>query len=511
MSPRHSRALFILAVACAVGTCTPDDSGRNSCQTDSHCNPPRVCREQICVPPSQGSVWPGFVEIGGALGDQCTAALAADPTAAVGPLTFIPCTSGQACEELAWDGAVTGNTTGSASLLEFEVQFARDAAGQAQRLLVRRHYPIGPASDPNPYEAVLYDLASGAPLAVLRNKGNRPAPVSGSSGTISGGIGVACFAIPVATLQGLWLAGAPSRSGAVVAGFLQVPGSTSVALMPAGADATFLFNAAVPLDDRLALSQDDGNIVVVSSDGSSQSTFGPGQRVWLQGTVGDRFLTANTVGPVYFTLDSALQFAPYGESQTLVTDGAHVVYVKPTATGFEAVEVSAADGISQPRVLLTLDDPSKQPDAPFGSPALRVFGTAIGDQTLVVLTNEVDLLMIDTGPITAHIVNLATAAVETKVVLANSKPSGGLAGELRLARLRGGRALAWRAELRWRRGQKGVAGPAVRHERHEHSSVPETRRGPPVSGTPAATESDHSTFTRSGPNVTTMPGPDGVW
>src|SRR5580698_1422139 len=55
---------------------------------------------------SQPSPWTGFNRIA-ALGNGCTASLAADPAAAMGPLTFIPCTSGEAqCEELRWDGAV---------------------------------------------------------------------------------------------------------------------------------------------------------------------------------------------------------------------------------------------------------------------------------------------------------------------------------------------------------------------------------------------------------------------
>jgi len=433
MSSRGACGSIIVAVACAAAACTVSNSGRDQCQMDSDCNRPRVCRAAMCVAPSQASVWPGFVEIGGALGTACTAALAADPTSAIGALSFIPCTSGEACEELSWDGAVHWNPTGSGDLLEFDVQFARDAQGHASRVLVRHHYAIGASYGPNPYEAVLYDVASGAPLAVLRNEGSR-APTTGSSG----GSGMDCVVTPIATPAGLWLAGAPGRSAETVAGFVPVPGSAPVTLVPAGADGTFLLNAAVALDDRLALSQNDGKIVVVSREGASQSTYGPGQRVWLQDFVGDRFLTANTVGPAYFTLDSTLQFAPYGEQQTLVTDGARVVYVKTTDTGFEASEVSAADGVSAPGVLLTLTDPSKQPGAPFGSPVLQVFGSAIGDDTLVVLTYEAPTFTSDTGPITAHIVNLATAAVQTKVVLTNSNTSAGLNGEHRLFGYAGG-------------------------------------------------------------------------
>ena len=90
MSRRGASGLIIVAIACAPAACTLTNSGRDRCQTDSDCNAPRVCRAAMCVGPSQASVWPGFVEIGGALGTDCTAALAADPASAIGALTFIP-------------------------------------------------------------------------------------------------------------------------------------------------------------------------------------------------------------------------------------------------------------------------------------------------------------------------------------------------------------------------------------------------------------------------------------
>src|SRR3954451_11942395 len=92
MSPRGACGFIIVAVASAAAACTVSNGGRDQCQTDSDCNGPRVCRAEMCVAPAQASVWPGFVEIGGALGSECTAALAADPTSAIGALSFIPCT-----------------------------------------------------------------------------------------------------------------------------------------------------------------------------------------------------------------------------------------------------------------------------------------------------------------------------------------------------------------------------------------------------------------------------------
>src|SRR5262245_47736288 len=378
---------------------------------------------------SPASLWPGFVEIGGGLGGGCSAALASDPAAALGPLTFIPCSSGEACEELKWDGAIRWDPTGSGDLLEFNLQFARDAQGLATRLLVRHHYPIGSSYGPNPYEAALYDLATGLPLAVLRNVGGRGAFGGGSD----------CFIVPIATRQGLWLAGGPRRSDPALAGYLATPGPTTVTLAASGADATFLFNAAFAFDDRLALSQDDGKIVLVAPDGNG-STYGPGQRVWLEGSIRDRFLTANEApseGPIYFGLDYALNFTPFGGRETLLTDGANVGYVKPTEVGFEVWTVSAADGQSDARLLATLIDPNMGM-SPIQAPRLTLHGTAIGDGKLVVLTYMAAAFTSDTGPLTAHVIDLSTGSEDQFRALDNSPTSLLQAGARQLLAYAGG-------------------------------------------------------------------------
>jgi hypothetical protein len=366
---------------------------------------------------SSDGVWPGFVELG-AFGRECTAAMATEPAKAVGPLHFIPCTSGESnCEELKWDGGVTYSMGGD-DLLEFDLQFVRDELGQATRLLVRHHYPVGDSWGINPYEAVLYDLASGAPLAVLRNIGGRGPFGEGSD----------CFVVPIASTHGLWLVGAQSRSDSVLAAHIAVPGPLSSPFRAVPVDATYLSNAALAFDDRLALSQSDGKIVMAAADGSAGSAYGPGQRVWLAGVVGDRFLAVNDKGaggPHYFVLDRTLQFAEYGGTDSLSTDGARVAFTRSGAAGLEAWTVAPSDGKSEARLLATIPPPSQQPGDPT---TLGLFGSAMSDGAYVLLTNA-QAFGPRTGAITANVIDIGTGSVKSDQVLSDAE--GAKLGELR--------------------------------------------------------------------------------
>ena len=89
-------------------------------------------------------------------------------------------------------------------------------------------------------------------------------------------------------------------------------------------DSTFLNNAALAFDDRIALSQDDGKIVVADTNGNDKGVYGPGERVWLSSTIGDAFLTLDdqaSNGDQYFTLDPSMVFAPYGNGDPLPPTG----------------------------------------------------------------------------------------------------------------------------------------------------------------------------------------------
>src|SRR5262249_51689905 len=131
------------------------------------------------------------------------------------------------------------------------------------------------------------------------------------------------------------------------------------------------------------------------------------------------FLTVNPAGPRYYTLDTSLQFAPYGDSAQLLTDGVNVVYILTTGTGFEIGTVSAFDGISESQVLATLFDPATQPGWPSIGPGyLTVFGTAVGDGKVIVLTYS--SISSDTGPITANVIDLASGELSSSIVLSNS-------------------------------------------------------------------------------------------
>jgi hypothetical protein len=360
---------------------------------------------------AQPSPWTGFNRIT-AFGSGCTASLAADPAAAIGPLTFIPCTSGEAqCEELRWDGAVHWDPGGGGDLLVFEVQFVHDDTGQATRALVRHHYPIGSGYDPNPYEAVLYDLSSGAPLAVFRNNGTQAGgPTIGSPED--------CFVVPVASPHGLWLVGAQDLSApGMLAAYLDGPGAASPTFQPVQVDSTFLNNAALAFDDRIALSQDDGKIVVADTSGHGKGIYGPGERVWLSSTIGDRFLTLNdqaSDGDHYFTLDRSMAFAPYGGSDPLATDGVHIAYWKASSNGIEAWTADAADGVANATKLANVPSPSSATEL------LTYFGSALDRGTYSLLTIVDDELMSGTGPVTATVVSVDGGTAVTEQVLANA-------------------------------------------------------------------------------------------
>jgi hypothetical protein len=345
---------------------------------------------------SQGAAslqWPGFVDLG-AFGDQCTAAIATVPASAAGPLTFIPCTSGEAnCEEVKWDGAITWAPAGE-NLLVFDMQIVFNEAGQSTRLLLRHHYPptttAGTGYGTLPYEAVLYDLASGAPLFVLRNVG----------GTGPFGAGSNCFVVPVASPDGVWLAGTDGNSGKVQVAYLALPSGAFPTFRASSVDTTFVNNLAVAFDDRLATEQDDGRIVV-DSMGQSTSTYGPGEHVSLSSTVGDRFLTVNPNGSDggvhHFTLDPSMQFATYGGSAAMVSDGAEIAYFTTAGSTLEAWTASVSDGTSGAQSLTTVSSPSCGPPGYFGS--------AVGDNTYALLTYASGSFS-NTNPVTGTIVAL---------------------------------------------------------------------------------------------------------
>jgi hypothetical protein len=387
-------------------------------------------------PQPQLNLWTGFTRIT-AFGSGCTAALADDPATAMGPLTFIPCTSGEAqCEELRWDGAVHWDPGGSGDMLVFDVQFVHDATGRATRVLVRHHYPIGDGYGPDPYEAVLYDLSSGVPLAVLRNNGTQ----ASTDGIESGGGD--CLAIPVASPHGLWLIGGQDRSAAMVAAYLDEPGSVSPAFHPLQVDASFLTNAAIAFDDRLAVSQDDGKIVVADTQGGDNGVYGPGERVWLWSTIGDRFVVVNdkaSDGDHYYTLDSSMAFARYGGTDPIATDGVHIVSRKTTAGGIEAWTADAADGTTNATMLASV------PSVTSAFDSLTYFGDALDQGTYALLTDVQGDGSDSTGPVTATVVPVSGGTAATGTAFADAENDSLLPGYRQLVGFAGG--YLWFAEV----------------------------------------------------------------
>ena len=165
--------------------------------------------------------------------------------------------------------------------------------------------------------------------------------------------------------------------------YIDGPGAASPTFQPVQVDSTFLNNAALAFDDRIALSQDDGKIVVADASGNDKGVYGPGERVWLSSTIGDQFLTLNdqaSDGDHYFTLDRSMAFAPYGGSDPLVTDGVHIAYSKTSSSGIEAWTADAADGVANATKLADVPSPSAS------SELLTYFGGAVDQGTYSLLT-----------------------------------------------------------------------------------------------------------------------------
>jgi hypothetical protein len=239
----------------------------------------------------------------------------------------------------------------------------------------------------------------------------------------------------VASPDGLWLVGAQGQSAtSMLAAYLDGPGAASPTFLPVQVDSTFLNNAALAFDDRIALSQDDGKIVVADTSGNDKGVYGPGERVWLSATIGDDFLTLNdqaSDGDQYFTLDRSMAFSPYGGSDPLTTDGVHIAYWKTSSAGLEAWTADAADGTT---------NATKLTEVPAVSSAfehLAFFGAALDRGTYALLTN-VQGETSDTGPITATVVSVDGGAAQTGHVLAEAGTDPLLPGYRQLIGFAGG-------------------------------------------------------------------------
>lgn len=276
------------------------------------------------------AAWSGFTRLED-LGDVCSAATAIEPSKEYSPLTWIPCASGLAgCEELKWDGVLRWDPTGDGDMLEFHARLALDSAGRATRLSVVRRYPRGPAYQGIPFEAVVYDLTSGAPLAAIRNVGS-----INDGGTI-GSESPRCELEPIPTQNGLWLVGNPSGQTSMVAGFTNYENRTAIKLRPVEASRD-AFDATISgSDDVLGLEEKDGKLVRVGVDPARDaSSYGPAVRVRLEQVVGTDFITSNTqpAGPTqFFRFDQNAKFTSLAIRGTLPRfDGIRVASVEQAA------------------------------------------------------------------------------------------------------------------------------------------------------------------------------------
>jgi hypothetical protein len=249
----------------------------------------------------------GFVRYS-TLGSGCTAAVAVSPAEHYRPLSFIPCPTGEAgCGELAWDGPVRWDPIGTGDMLEFSVQVGLDATGASSRLLVTHQYPTGNTSG-IPYEAVAYDVKSGAPIAAWRNLGDDD---DGTPGSASSGGSDCLVNVGVGESSTIVVA---KRSDAATIGFavasLEHP-SDARTFTTIDVDESVMDRPLFAGGNTAALERADGRLYRVDlSTGANVASYGPNIRVWLAGVAGTDVLTrsANPAADGYYWFDGENSF-----------------------------------------------------------------------------------------------------------------------------------------------------------------------------------------------------------
>jgi hypothetical protein len=275
----------------------------------------------------------GFVRYS-ALGSGCTAAVAVSPAEHYGPLSFIPCPTGEAgCGELAWDGPVRWDPIGTGDMLKFSVQVGLDATGASSRLLVTHQYPTGNTSG-LPYEAVAYDVKSGAPIAAWRNLGDQDdqtpgrASIGGSDCLVNVGIGESS-AVVVA-----------KHSNAATIGFavanLEHP-SEARTFTTIDVDESVMDRPLFAGGSTAAFERADGRLYRVDlATGANVASYGPNVRVWLAGVAATDVLTrsANPGSDGYYWFDGENSFRRVPLSAPVaLADPLRLVWIAPTAKG----------------------------------------------------------------------------------------------------------------------------------------------------------------------------------
>ena len=326
----------------------------------------------------------GFVRYS-ELGSSCTAAVAVAPADLYGPLSLIPCPTGESgCAQLAWDGPVRWDPIGTGDMLKFSVQVALDASGAPSRLLVTHQYPTGSTSG-TPYEAVAYDLENGAPIAAWRNLGDRQVQTSSHTTTIGGG-SYCELNVGIGESSAVVLA---KRSNAATIGFavasLEHP-SEAQTFTTIDVDGAVMDRPLLASGSTAAFERADGRLYRVDlATGANVASYGPNIRVWLAGVAGPDVLTrsANPSADGYYWFDGESSFRRVSLSAPVaLSDALRVVWLAPTTKGLGVYVAphDAPDPATVGALIAEIPASAKGLKATLGASALAVQASPAGDE-----------------------------------------------------------------------------------------------------------------------------------
>lgn len=351
--------------------------------------------------PGQKPSIDGFRPFAG-LGNTCSASVAEQPATAYGPLSFIPCTWGEAyCKELDWHGALKWNPGSTTSLFQFSLQAALDATGAFRRILVTRQYTITGSSNAVPFEAVAYDAKSGKALAAWRDPGDS------SSGFVQ-----SCL-IDVATgMDDALVLAVPSNSTNVVMARQPLdPSAPLPKFDPIDASRSVMKRDPIASSHTAAFYEDSGRMWRVDLAGKALAEDNGPQRLWPTLIAGDDVL-ARTASP---TSDGYYWFKGVGSytaidvlAPALVADAKRFGWVTATTDQIEVKSAprSAPDPSAAGKVVATIQlPPASIPVPP------SIIAATIGDGVMAIQTSD-ELKQVSM----LYMVTLATGAVRQEPV-----------------------------------------------------------------------------------------------
>jgi len=335
------------------------------------------------------------------LGPSCRAAVALSPADLYGKLSFIPCSTGErGCEQLAWDGEVSWNPTGSRDMLQFSLQFGFASTGELRRILITHQYPTR-TTDGIPFEAVAYDAASGAPVAAFRNMGDADIDDGSSFGPSRDCL----LSVGITSEAAVVLA---RRSGSNDIVLNQAPleqAASARTFSPLEADDSVFRRAIFGSGKTAAFEQADGKLFSLdTTSGEIEQSYGPALRLWLSGISGDDVLTrsANPSVDGYYWFRGADSFERLSMSAThVLADAIRVVWLQDDGT---ALKVHAG-----PR---DTPEPSAAPVIAT-LPRGNVLGATLGEGVLAVHSATSAL---STAGSDLNLVDLATGTVQHRAL-----------------------------------------------------------------------------------------------